>query len=93
MQQDTLFAIPSHWPQQHLQHQPVRPRPDPPRAFRTRLSLPRPPRTRPGRAQSPIIPADPDETAVGYPARREDYSRNVRAKRAAPGAATASDPG
>ena len=30
---------------------------------------------------------------LGYPARREDYSRNVRAKRAAPGAVIASDPG
>ena len=44
VQHDTLFTIPPHQPQQHLQHQPVRPRPDPPRAFRTRLSLPRPPR-------------------------------------------------
>jgi len=55
-----VFAIPPHQPQQHLQHQPVRPRPDPPRASRTRPSLPRPPRTRPGRPRPPTIPAASD---------------------------------
>ena len=41
MQQDTLFAIPPHQTQQHLQHQPVRPRPDPPKAFRTSAEIAR----------------------------------------------------
>ena len=54
MQQDTLFTIPPHWSQQHLQHQPLAPG----RAQHERPARPRRPR-------SPTDPATPDEISIG----------------------------
>ena len=54
MQHDTLFAILSQQPQQHLQHQPLAPG----RAQHERPARPRQPR-------SPTDPADPDEISIG----------------------------
>ena len=54
MQQDTLFTIPPHRPQQHLQHQP----PTSGRVRHERPVQPRPPR-------SPTGPAAPDAIPTG----------------------------